>query len=135
MFNTSVVNGFHHVSIQCRDYDRSLRFYQEALGLKEVIGWGEAPGRAIMLDAGDGCCVELFERPTGGWSQEKGCLQHFALKTNDCAAATERARAAGAPVIVEPKDVELSARPKPLKVRIAFCKGPDGEEIEFLQER
>jgi glyoxylase I family protein len=57
---------------------------------------------------------------------------HFALRTTDCDQAIEAARAAGAEVTVEPRDVTLSADP-PIPARIAFCKGPDGELIEFFQ--
>ena len=47
----------------------------------------------------------------------------------------EQARKAGAEVTVEPKNVDIPSRPAVAPVRIAFCKGPDGEIIEFFQNR
>ena len=84
-----------------------------------------------MLDTGDGNYIELF---AGGSKEPKpeGVILHFALRTDNCDAALERARAAGMQVTMEPKDVEIPSTP-PTPVRIAFCKGPDGEVIEFFQ--
>jgi len=57
---------------------------------------------------------------------------HYALRTADCDAALQRARQAGAAVTMEPKTLALESQPK-ITIRIAFCKGPDGELIEFFQ--
>ena len=124
--------GFHHVAIRAQDFDASVRFYTKALGFREKIAWGEGAKRAIMLDAGDGNYMEIF---AGGSDSPKpeGAILHFALRTSDCDAAIARARAAGATVTVEPKDVDIPSTPGPTPVRIAFCKGPDGEIIEFFQ--
>jgi hypothetical protein len=47
--------------------------------------------------------------------------------------ALEAARAAGADITVETRDVTISTEP-PLQLRIAFFKGPDGEVIELFQD-
>lgn len=123
--------GFHHIAMRVSDFDASVRFYTQVLGMTERICWGEDSKRAIMLDTGDGNYIELF----AGGSQEpkpEGMVLHFALRTDNCDAALERARAAGMQVTMEPKDVEIPSTP-PTPVRIAFCKGPDGEVIEFFQ--
>ena len=124
--------GFHHVAIRAYDFDASVRFYTEALGFTQKIAWGEGEKRAVMLDAGDGNYMEIF---ANGKHEPKpeGAIIHFALRTNNCDAAIERARAAGAQVTVEPKDVDIPSTPHRTPVRIAFCKGPDGEIIEFFQ--
>jgi glyoxylase I family protein len=124
--------GFHHVAIRAHDFDGSVRFYTEALGFVEKIRWGEGPKRAIMLDAGDGNYLEIFANAAPGPKPE-GAILHFALRTTNADAAIERARAAGAEVTVEPKDLTLQSTPGPTPIRIAFCKGPDGEFIEFFQ--
>ena len=39
----------------------------------------------------------------------------------------------GAEVTMEPTNINLQSTPGPTPIRIAFCKGPDGEIIEFFQ--
>lgn len=124
--------GFHHVAIRARDFDASVRFYTDALGFAEKIRWGEGDGRAIMLDTGDGNYLEIFAGGRGAAPAE-GAILHFALRTDNCDAAIARARSAGAVVTTEPKDVVIPSRPSQTPVRLAFCKGPDGEIIEFFQ--
>lgn len=133
--NTTVPGcGFHHVAIRTADWDRSMRFWQEAMGFAVAVQWGEAPRRAVMLDTGDGNYLEIFERDAdpGGVPSEAAIL-HFCLRTTDCDAATERARAAGMEVTVEPKDLAVFGEPK-IQIRLSFFKGPDGEICELMQQ-
>lgn len=131
--------GFHHVAIRARDFDASVAFYTDVLGFAPVVAWGEAPGRAMMLDTGDGNYLEVFERPNQPPMPEgvEGAILHFAIRTDDTEAALERARAAAVKVTMETKDVNiantLEGRPTPVPVRIAFFEGPDGELIELFQ--
>jgi len=124
--------GFHHVAIRAWDFDASVKFYTEAFGFTEKIAWGEAKKRAIMLDTGDGNYLEIFANGAEGKKPE-GSIIHFALRTSNVDEAIEKARAAGAEVTIEPRDVEIQSTPAPTAVRLAFCKGPDGEVIEFFQ--
>jgi glyoxylase I family protein len=123
--------GFHHVSMKVKDLDKTIRFYSEGLGFVERVSWGQHPKRTVLLDTGDG---NYFEVSQGDPDQEhgEGVFRHLALRVDDCDAAIEAARAAGAIVTVEPKDVTLSSEP-PLQLRIAFFEGPDGELIELFQ--
>ena len=129
--------GYHHIAMRASDFDASVRFYVDGLGFTRTIAWGEADGRAVMLDTGDGNYLEVF---AGGTRVSEpppakppaGVLFHLALRTDDCDAAVARARKAGARITVEPKDVDIPSSPV-TKVRIAFCTGPDGETIEFFQ--
>ena len=133
--------GFHHIAIRAYDFEATLKFYIEGLGFKRVYGWGadgrangEKDSRAAMLDTGDGNYLEVFAGSTRKPDAEvpEGALLHFALRTTDCDAALERARAAGATVTMEPKTVPINGD-TPTDFRIAFVKGLDGEIIEFFQ--
>lgn len=124
--------GFHHVAIRTSEWDRTIRFWTEALGFQVAIEWGEEPRRACMLDTGDGNYLEVFERdPVPGGVPSEGAILHFCFRADDCDAALERARAAGAEVTVEPKEVAIGAAGVP--VRLAFFKGPNGEICELFQ--
>lgn len=121
--------GFHHVFMQVSDLERSIKFYTEGLGFVEKVSWGQGSGRMVLLDTGDG---NYFELSQGNPKPEGGLFQHVALRADDCDSAIESARAAGAEVTIEPRDVNLPTDP-PIKIRIAFFKGPDGEVIELFQ--
>ena len=117
-----------------------MAFYCDGLGFVAKINWGEAPRRAVMLDVGDGNYLEVFEREVITANQlerESGVdgepnLLHLCLRTNDCAAAVEVARNAGATVTVEAKVPDVFTE-MGLQTKIAFVKGPDGEIIEFFE--
>jgi glyoxylase I family protein len=114
----------HHIAVRVHDFDAALRFYEEALGFTERLRWGEGNGRAVLLDVGGGDYFEVF---AGGAVEPRGdgALLHVALRTTDCDAAIERVRAAGGQIVSEPKTGTTA--------RIAFCRGPAGELIEFFQ--
>ena len=54
--------------------------------------------------------------------------------TDDVDACVEAVKAAGYEVFIEPKDIEIASTPV-FPARIAFCKGPLGEEIELFEEK
>ena len=124
--------GFHHLSMKVKDLNKSIEFYVDGLGFVERFSWGEAPKRTVLLDTGDG---NYFEISQGDPDQvyEEGLFGHIALRADDCKAALELARKAGAEVTMETRDVNLSSEP-PIPIRIAFFKGPDGELIELFQD-
>ena len=131
--------GFHHLALRAIDYDATLTFYCDVLGFRRAYGWGEdgrekgeKDTRVALLDTGDGNYLEVF---AGGTEVlPEGAFFHFALRTSDCDAAIERARQAGAPVTMEPKDLTPpNADEPPYTIRIGFVRGPSGESIEFFQ--
>jgi len=127
--------GMHHVAVQTRDWEASLRLYRDVLGMKIVAEFGSPERQIMLLDTGDGSHVELFaptaESPADGNESPNDPVTHFALAAADARAAAEHVRAAGYEITVEPKDVDLGS----LSVTIAFFKGPCGEVVEFFQTR
>lgn len=122
--------GLHHVAVAAVDFEANLRFYTKGLGFVCRLQFNEDDRKVALLDTGDGTYLELFS----GATLQRGCgaVLHFALRTNDCDAAVRRARHFGGEIAEEPTDMVLEGGP-PVPVRYAFCKGPDGEQIEFLQ--
>lgn len=124
--------GSHHIAIQTTDYEESVRFYTEVMGMTEVVGFETGGRRAVMLDIGDGSHMELFEPIPGTQPSNDATgniVFHFALQTTDIEAALERVRAAGMEITVELRNADLG----PLSVSLAFFKGPSGEVVEFMQ--
>lgn len=124
--------GFHHIALKCKDIEKSLSMYR-ALGMTEVVRWGEGEELIVMLDIGDGGRIELFANGSDEFS-ENGKWQHFALCVDNVDEAYARAIAAGFEPHILPKVVPLSSTPAGLTINVAFVKGPDGEQLEFFRE-
>lgn len=125
--------GAHHIAVQTRDWDASLTFYKDVLGMEVMAEFGSPGRKIVLLDMGDGSHMELFQptasSPAARDASPNDPVTHFALATTDIRAAIEHVRQAGAEVTLEPRDVSLGA----LNATIAFFKGPSGEVIEFFQ--
>lgn len=124
--------GSHHIAVQTQDYEASIAFYTEVMGMEQTVEFSAGGRRVTLLDIGDGSCLELFE-PLPGTSPSGDATDnvvfHFALTTTDIEPALERVRAAGMEVTVELKTVDLGS----LNVSLAFFKGPGGEVVELFQ--
>ena len=83
----------------------------------------------MMVSCGDNTCMEILgsdsEIPAGG------PLAHIAFATDKVDELIEKVRQSGYQVTVEPKDADLGGQ----AIRVAFCVGPTGEEVEFFWEK
>ena len=125
--------GFHHVALKATNFEESLKFFTEGLGMKYYTGWGEGDGRIAMLDLGDGGILELFAGAQGDEAVNNRYI-HFAMKVDDVDAAYEAALKAGAKPKTAPKVVPLNSAPVKLTLNCGFVYGPSGEELEFFKE-
>ena len=114
----------HHVAIYTAHFERLRDFYVITLGLP-VRGAFEGYN-IVFVDAGTTAIeiVENHERQLreGGW-------RHLALEVADVDAAYSELAAKGVPFHETPRDFPLAAP----KVRIAFFRDPDGNELELVQ--
>ena len=124
--------GFHHIAVKAKNYEESMKFYTEGLGMKFMTQWGEGDERIAMLDMGNGDIVELF---AGGNDKESIDPKyiHFAMKVDDVDAAYEAALKAGAVSKTAPLVAPLDSAPIKLTLNCAFVYGPAGEELEFFK--
>ena len=125
-----MITGIHHISMKCgtkEDFDRARDFYLNVLGFSVVREWPEG----IMMDSGGGL-LEIFS--SGAGIRAKGAIRHVAFSTDDVDGIVARVKAAGYEVFIEPNDLVIPSVPE-FRARMAFCRGPLGEEIEFFQEQ
>lgn len=128
----SVVNGFHHVALRCSDINKSLEMYK-ALGLREVIRWGEGEKLIVMLECPSGDRIEFFANGSDFYS-ENGKWQHFALCVDDVNLAYQTALEAGFKSQTPPKIAPLDSQPYKTTLNVAFVTGNDNESLEFFKE-
>lgn len=128
-----MITGVHHIALKPTkgNYDKTVSFYREVLGFKEVRSWGEGEERATMLSCGDNTVMEILN--TG----ESDCLPdgpfiHVAFSVDEVEPLLEAVRKAGYTVTMEPKSLVIPSDP-PYPVRVAFFRGPMGEHIEFFK--
>jgi lactoylglutathione lyase len=116
-----------HTMVRVTDIDASLKFYVEALGLRELSRKDYPQGRytLVFLSApGDESAqVEL----THNWDPEAygggRNFGHLAYAVDDIYATCERLRAHGVTINRPPRDG-----------RMAFVRSPDNISIELLQK-
>jgi catechol 2,3-dioxygenase-like lactoylglutathione lyase family enzyme len=129
--------ALHHVSLRVANLERSIAFYRDGLGLTLGSAFESQGRRFALMVAPRGGRVELVEtqaaarRPT-----EHDVLWHLALETDDAQAAFDTAVAAGGQVAVPVTALDLvdEVTNRPWRVRIAFVRGPDAEEVELIEE-
>lgn len=139
---------FNHVSVTCSDFDRSLAFYHDLVGLEissqglnsspelnAIIGLGEVRLRFAELDLGNGGFLELFEylQPRGQVAGSRTCDHgnvHFAVTVDDIDQIYRRLIDAG--VTTRSAPVTL-ARGDWKGARVFYSVDPDGVTVEFIQ--
>ena len=99
--------GTSHTTVAAVDFEKSLKFYA-ALG------------------------IELFEKPelTAG----EAALLHLAFSVQNVDEAYATALRAGAVSLRAPEELPLDAKPFRITLRVAFVRGPAGEELEFCKQ-
>ncbi len=125
-----MIKGIHHISMKCgtsEELSRLKEFYIQILGLRICREWSDG----IMIDTGNGL-IEVFTNAEG--EHQLGVIRHIALLTDDVDSMAEKVRSAGYEVFVEPNDKDIDSDPV-YRIRMAFCYGPLGEQIEFYSER
>ena len=127
---------FHHVALQTKDFEKSLKFYTDGLGFQLRAKWRADSGKEIaLLNIGNGSYFELFSdgEPAEEQPVRAGAFFHLALAVSDTRQAFKRAVACGGVPHVAPKEVSLGEHGE-VRAALSFVLGPDGEQIEFFQE-
>jgi lactoylglutathione lyase len=126
-------HSFLHTMIRVGNLERSVKFYTELLGMKELrrrdipegkytlvfVGYASEESGAAAIELTYNYGVEKYEIGTG--------FGHVAVGMPDVYAACEKLRAAGAKITREPGPVKFGT------TIIAFVEDPDGYKIELIQ--
>jgi len=125
-----MIKAIHHISLGApgtEGFEKAMQFYTGLLGLTEIRRWGVRPAGGAMLDGGS-CILEIMAN--GAEETVKGRWGHIAFQVENTDELCEKIRRAGYEITMEPCDKDLNG----YHIRICFCIGPCGEEIELLQE-
>ena len=121
-----------HTMLRVGNLERSVAFYRDVLGMRELRRKDYPDGRFTLAFMGyqpeaDGAVLEL----THNWDTERYDLGngygHVALEVPDAAAACAAVRARGGKVVREAGPMKHGT------TVIAFVEDPDGYKIEFIQ--
>ncbi|HEY6578924.1 MAG TPA: lactoylglutathione lyase [Rhizomicrobium sp.] len=123
-----------HTMIRVKDLDRSLHFYCELLGLKEIRRVDNEKGRftLVFLAAPEDAPRALMEQAplvelTWNWDPEDYAggrnFGHLAYRVEDIYATCEKLMQGGVTINRPPRDGHM-----------AFIRSPDGISIELLQQ-
>ncbi len=124
--------GLHHIGLYVADMKRSLAFYKDGLGGKVVREFPTVDRECtiILVELAPGAVVELL--PSGkGRTESSIPWAHIAIRSSDARSDYKRALSAGALSRHEPWQGYLGDK----EVVNAFVTGPDGEVIEFFEDK
>jgi catechol 2,3-dioxygenase-like lactoylglutathione lyase family enzyme len=145
------MTGIDHVGLTVSSLERSLRFYGDLLGLRElgrsddggpwldaIIDRDRAAARTADLDAGEGRVLELIEYrnprdpPASGGSARPGTL-HVAILVESVENVLARLAGAGAvPVSRCPVVLDLPGT-RWHGATVAYVQDPDGALVELVE--
>ena len=132
------VAGLHHVALRVADLDRSLALYRDTLGLPVTFAFTLDNRRFAWLETGNSGYIELVEvKQAVRSTTEHDVLWHMAIRTDNLERSLDAVAKGGWTVMRPPTDFDLlnTVSNRRVAVRVAFFRGPDGEEIELLEDR
>jgi catechol 2,3-dioxygenase-like lactoylglutathione lyase family enzyme len=133
-----VIARSHHIGLSVADLDAQQRWYQQALGLDEVVEHFELPEprvRTVVLRAANGLRIELIEREGSTAQTFKDPLEaaltrgygHWALEVEDLDQTFAGLSAAGAEPVSPPAPAVQPG------ARFAYVRDPEGNLLELIQ--
>lgn len=125
------INKVHHVAIICSDYERSLNFYTDILGLRVLAEHYREDRKSYKTDLGigDNYVVELFSfpsPPSRPSRPEAAGLRHLAFEVDDIEESVAELEAKNIPH----EEIRIDGY---TSKRFVFFQDPDGLPIEFYE--
>ena len=119
------------IALTAKDYERSVKFYCEGLGLEPAAIWNNGEGHALMLEMGK-ATLEVFDEAQADTIDQLEAAKRisgqirFALQVPDLKIAMERLLAHGATLVHPPVTTPWGD----YNVRL---QDPDGMQITLFQ--
>ena len=123
-----------HTMVRVGDLDRSLAFYTEILGMRELRRTDYPTGRFTLAFVGygpesEGAVLELTHNwDTSSYDIGSG-FGHVAIEVADAYAACEQIKTRGGKVVRDAGPMKHGT------TVIAFVEDPDGYKIELIQKK
>jgi lactoylglutathione lyase len=123
-----------HTMLRVGDLDRSLAFYSEVLGMRQLRRQDYPDGRFTLVFVGygneqEGAVLELtYNWDTLSYELGNG-FGHVALEVDDAYAACAQIKSRGGKVVREAGPMKHGT------TVIAFVEDPDGYKIELIQKK
>ena len=115
---------FHHISLRVKNFENSLKFYTELVGLKVAQQFSAGGGNvAYLCDSEGDTEVELIAMPEGQTFEGKGMFLCFA--TDNLEIVHEKAVSLG----MNPSDIR---QPEP-DAKYFYVYDPDGVSVQFRE--
>jgi lactoylglutathione lyase len=127
-----MAQSYLHTMLRVGNLDRSVKFYTEMFGMKELRRRDVPDGKYTLafLGYGDGGTELELTYNYGVDKYEIGtAFGHLAIGLPDIHSACEKMRAAGAKITREPGPVKFGT------TVIAFVEDPDGYKIELIERK
>jgi glyoxylase I family protein len=131
-----MLKGFEHINLVCSDLDRTLAFYRDLLGMREVVRKPSGDGGEMaFLAFPDGGMLEIVcpkgavVTPAREVPRTEAGMRHLAVTVENVNQAHEKLEGAGVTFVEKPRD----AINKEILKRVAFCLDPDGVTIELTE--
>lgn len=131
-----MLKGFEHINLTTSDMDRTLAFYRDLLGMREVVRRASGKGGEIAFVAFPGGGMLEIVRPPAEVAtparevpRTEAGIRHLALTVESVDEAVAKVSAAGVTITEQPRD----AHNRDIMKRVAFCLDPDGIQVEFVE--
>ncbi len=127
------MSRFLHTMIRVGDLDRSVKFYTQLLGMKELRRRDVPDGKYTLVFVGfgeeGGGEVELTYNYGVPHYDQGSAFGHLAIGVADVAGTCEEVRGGGGKVTREAGPVKFGT------TVIAFVEDPDGYKIELIERK
>lgn len=123
------IRGLGHVAYKVKDFERSVKWYTQILGLEEAFRTYRDDGTLwiVYLKVNDDNFIELFENPQGEKAETPQLgMQHLCLHVDDLRATLEALAQRGHAIAGEPR----VGRDGALQYWIT---DPDGNRLELME--